>query len=344
MGSPLSPLLAEIFLQHMELQIIPKIPHVKLWVRMVDEVYAIFRKRKEVEVLQILNNYHADLKFTIEEEQNGTLNFLDVTLTRKEDGSLGRNVYRKPTHTDRYLDWTSHHHRSQKIAVIDSFTMRALKICDNSSLSQELHRIENCLLKNGYPRHVILKRIEYLQNRPPRPPSLPLNRSDLIANIFEERKWCAIPYIGQVTYQIAGIIRTYLEKDLGYYTGIKLSKMLCNFKDKSPSIPSGIYKIFCNCNKVYIGETNNMDRRKKDHDGDLRHKRIDRSALAEHEDNHPSNKVITDSIVLLHFEKRNFQRKFKESIFIQKYPYNMNRSTGYDIGSWLPLALQLLDE
>ncbi len=265
---------------------------------------------------------------------------MDVTLTRKEDGTLSRNVFRKPTHTDRYLDWNSHHHRSQKIAVIDSFTMRALKICDESSLSQELRRIENCLVKNGYPRRVILQRIEYLQSRPPRI-AIP---EQIGGSLFEERKWCAIPYIGQVTYQIAGIIRTYLEKDLGYYTGIKLSTMLCNFKDKSPSVPSGIYKIFCNCNAVYIGESNNINRRKKDHDGDLKYKRIDRSAIAEHEDNHPSHKVITDSIVLLHFEKRHFQRKFKESIFIQKYPKNMNRSTGHDIGSWLPLALNLIDE
>lgn len=86
-----------------------------------------------------------------------------------------------------------------------------------------------------------------------------------------------------------------------------------------------------------------MERRKKDHDGDLKYKRIDRSALAEHEDNYPSHKVITDSIVLLHFEKRQFQRSFKEAIFIQKYPNNMNRNTGHDIGPWLPLALKLLD-
>jgi predicted GIY-YIG superfamily endonuclease len=213
--------------------------------------------------------------------------------------------------------------------------MRAIRICDEFHLPQELHRIENCLMKNGYPKHTILKRIEYLQTRPP---------TASIPNSDEERKWCAIPYIGQVTYQIAGILRTYLNKDLGYYTGIKLSTQLCNYKDKSPSIPSGVYKLSCNCNVVYIGESNNMDRRKKDHNGDLRHRRIDRSALVEHEDNHPSHKIILDSIVLLHYEKRNFQRKFKEAIFIQKNPNNMNRSTGHDIDSWLPLALNLLDE
>ncbi len=34
----------------------------------------------------------------------------------------------------------------------------------------------------------------------------------------------------QSPIKFAGIISTYLEKDLGYYTGIKLSKMLCNLR------------------------------------------------------------------------------------------------------------------
>ncbi len=77
---------------------------------------------------------------------------------------------------------------------------------------------------------------------------------------------------------------------------------------------------------------------------DLKYKRCDRSAIAEHEDNHPSHKVITDSIGPLHFEKRHFQMKFKEAIFIQIYPTNIIRRTGHDICPWLPLALNLIDE
>ncbi len=129
---------------------------------MVDDAFAVFRKRKSTEILSLINNYHTDLKFTIEEENNGVLNFLDVKLTRKSDGNLERNVYMKPTHTDRYLDWTSHHHRSQKIAVIDSFTMRVLKICDENSLPQELDRIKKCFIKNNYTTQVIQRRFEYL--------------------------------------------------------------------------------------------------------------------------------------------------------------------------------------
>jgi len=333
MGSPLSPLLAEVFLQDMERKTISTLHHVKTWLRSVDDVFAICRKRKENEVLQTLNSFHEDLKFTTELENHGSLNFLDVNLTRTANGTLQRKIFRKPTHSNRYLDWNSHHHRSQKIAVIDSLVTRALRICDNATVDEELNFIEICLVKNGYPKRVLTTRIQHLLTRAPRPP--PSSPSD-------KPKWCAIPFIGDVTYQIAGIIRTYLGKDLGYYTGTKLSRILNNFKDKSPSIPAGVYSIACDCGMVYIGESKNIEKRMKEHDSDLRHKRITQSALAQHIDENSTHNISAGSIATLCFEKRWFPRIFKESIFISEHKNNMNRNPGYDITSWLPLALELI--
>ena len=59
----------------------------------------------------------AFIKFTREKEVNGTLSFLDVTVTRKHDGSLITSVYRKLTHTGRYLSFDSHHPLSQKFGI-----------------------------------------------------------------------------------------------------------------------------------------------------------------------------------------------------------------------------------
>ncbi len=87
------------------------------------------------------------------------------------------------------------------------------------------------------------------------------------------------------------------------------------------------HKTFCNCNVVYIRETNILAKRKKDRDGDLKYQRIDRSALAEYKNNIPSHNYITDSIVLFHYEKRYYRGKFKDAISIQKYPKYKNRST-----------------
>ena len=45
----------------------------------------------------------------MELEGDGSLLFLDTNLTRKEDGTLDITGYRKPTHTNRYLHFQSHH-------------------------------------------------------------------------------------------------------------------------------------------------------------------------------------------------------------------------------------------
>jgi hypothetical protein len=50
------------------------------------------------------------IKFMMEKEE-GHLPFLDIDNYRKlDDDSLGHKIYRKPTRTNLYLRWVSHHH------------------------------------------------------------------------------------------------------------------------------------------------------------------------------------------------------------------------------------------
>ncbi|XP_076658339.1 uncharacterized protein LOC143362230 [Halictus rubicundus] len=60
--------------------------------------------------------------------RNGSRN--GVLVSRRADGTLGHQVYRKPTHTDRYLNAASHHPPTQKDSVISWLVNRALKICE----------------------------------------------------------------------------------------------------------------------------------------------------------------------------------------------------------------------
>ena len=53
------------------------------------------------------------------------------------DGKLPITVYRKPTHTDQYLQWDSHHHLSAKYSVINTLTHRKKTVCNKPELFQK---------------------------------------------------------------------------------------------------------------------------------------------------------------------------------------------------------------
>ena len=75
--------------------------------------------------LDHLNNIELTIQFTVEmETEDGTLPFLDICLHHEEEDTIRTSVYRKPCHTDRYLDFTSHHLVEQKKRVIRALFTR----------------------------------------------------------------------------------------------------------------------------------------------------------------------------------------------------------------------------
>lgn len=66
------------------------------------------------ECLVFLKGFHQNICFTLKVEESGQLPFLDVLAYKKLDGTLGQHVYRKPTHTDLYLNQACHHCLKQK--------------------------------------------------------------------------------------------------------------------------------------------------------------------------------------------------------------------------------------
>ena len=68
------------------------------------------------------------IQFTVENnKEDGGIPFLDTIVKPETDGKLSTTVYRKPTHTDQYLQWDSHHHLSAKYSVISTLTYRSQK-------------------------------------------------------------------------------------------------------------------------------------------------------------------------------------------------------------------------
>ncbi|KFD45352.1 hypothetical protein M513_13772 [Trichuris suis] len=158
MGSPLSPVLAEPFTEHMEEKAFstraPKFP-IKAFKRYVDDIFAIIRRSSEQPFLDHLNRLFADtICFTMEVEQHGRLPFLGTLLIRKQT-NISSQVYRKPTNTDHFVHYMSNHPLGVKRALIMGLVDRAYHLCDPQFLDRELWHIKTVLHHNGYPHRLI---------------------------------------------------------------------------------------------------------------------------------------------------------------------------------------------
>ena len=86
MGSPLGPALANIFVGFYERKI-PADEWPRMYHRYVDDVFSLFESKAScADFHQRLSNLHPALRFTLEEEDNGSLPFLDVRVTKKDSG------------------------------------------------------------------------------------------------------------------------------------------------------------------------------------------------------------------------------------------------------------------
>ena len=80
---------------------------INTWLRYVDDVLTIVKKGTHDSLLNYLNSIDPNIKFTIEPpNEQGAIPFLD-TFPRPSGDKIITSVYRKPTHTDRNLDFNS---------------------------------------------------------------------------------------------------------------------------------------------------------------------------------------------------------------------------------------------
>ena len=135
----------------------------------VDDTSVILKQDKRDEFLQHINSVDPAIQFTTEEQrQYGSMPFLDILVTPQEDGQLTTRVYRKPTHTDQYLQWDNHHNLACKYSVINTLTHRAKAVCSSSQLlKEELKHLEVLTHANipGGAIHKIQREQEQKENR-----------------------------------------------------------------------------------------------------------------------------------------------------------------------------------
>jgi hypothetical protein len=242
----------------------------------------------------------------MEQETHNSISFLDCHITTDPTGYT-LNVYRKPTHSNRYLHYTSHHPSSTKKGVVRCLANRSQIICSNNQLAnRDKHNMLTTFEKNGYPSQFLHKTLF-----PPQGPKniLPTPRATV-----------TIPYFRGLSEKISRYLNKFGIRCVTRSTNTLGTKIMRNAPPKSKEERMGvIYKITCNnCQQVYVGETSrHLRHRIKEHKTAVEQSRTDKSAVAGHclDTGHT---ISWDTIQVLATEQDYHKRLVAESFFISK--------------------------
>ena len=213
------------FFEELALETAPTRP--RLWKRYVDDTFCILRKGSTEELLHHLNGVRPTIKFTVEQEEDGTLPFLDTLLRRRRDGSLDVSVYRKPTHTDWYLHFESHHPTHVKRGVVRCLHDRARGVVSTQdNLQKEVDHLARVLKQNSYPANFI--------RNASAPPIQEI--ADVSSPEEEQEKGplVVIPYVAGMSEDIRRVCRKFNIRVVFKSAGQTLRSMLTKVKDTLP--------------------------------------------------------------------------------------------------------------
>ena len=245
----------------------------QFWKRYVDDTCCALRSDLVSDFHRHLNSIKDCIRFTLETESQGQLAFLDVMITHNLDRSIDTTVYRKPTHTNKYLDFSSHHPLAHKIAAVRTLYTRAQALSSSVvSRTQEERAISQALAMNRYPASFIC---HHSHPRPHCPSST--QAPDVSAYV-------TIPYIKGTLEAIKRVLNP-----LGIRTSFRPINTLWRIVHSKDPVPkheraSVVYRIPCNnCPQAFIGQTSRtLTQRLKEHQRAVRNGDLATSALAEH--------------------------------------------------------------
>ena len=138
MGGPTSAIVSEICMQALEMTAITTADHPqKIWECHADDVFSVTHQIYLQELRHHINSLHPQTQFTKEEEKDSILPFPDTLVQRNPDKTIIVKVYRKPTHTNQYLNHKSNHSTFAKQSVITSLFDRADSIVSSETDKEE---------------------------------------------------------------------------------------------------------------------------------------------------------------------------------------------------------------
>ena len=168
MGSPLAPVLANLFMGH----------HENIWLDQygdsevlfyrcyVDDTFCLFRSEQDATFFfNYINNQHPNIRFTMEREADHVLPLLDVLINNIDPHQSVTTVYRKKTFTGLLTSYLSFCPFTYKLGLIKTFIDRTFKINNTwMGFHTDLQKLSFILWRNLFPENLINKYIsKYIQ-------------------------------------------------------------------------------------------------------------------------------------------------------------------------------------
>ena len=165
MGSPLGPILANIFLSHHEENWL-NICHIKFkpnFYRKYVDIFVLFESSESADSFrEYMSSKHQNINFTVEKENVGSLSFLDIKICCK-NGKFVTSVYRKPTFSGVFTNYESFIPTYQKRGLLHTLLHRSFSICcDLKTFHFQIDHLKTILIKNNYPLNFIDSCIKFL--------------------------------------------------------------------------------------------------------------------------------------------------------------------------------------
>jgi len=303
MGSPLSPIIADLALRNLESHILKNLSFKPaFYIRYVDDIALSVPHGSLNELLHNFNLFHPRLKFTL--ENGGTsLNFLELTMINR-DGKLIFDWFHKPTYSGRLLNFHSKHPMSQKRGIIINSVDKILLLSN-----PEFHQ-KNFLF--------LIKRLSTKFRQLSRGSSQSMDSKD---NYF------VIPYIEHTADRFMQLFKNIPNFKLAFFGINKLNKFIKVHKDRLPlySRSNVVYKIKClHCDASYVGQTRRLLKQRIDeHKNHIRRDTSQTSVITEHRLKF-SHDFDWENVEILDEEVFFNKRLISEMIYIKKQQKGLN--------------------
>lgn len=308
MGNSISPILCNIYCSMIENDVVSKLirsNEVLMFVRFVDDCLIISDKSAKLKIFSRLNLKRENMKYTIENSKQKSLNFLDATL-----------FYCKHT---KKLE-LKHFTKENKSRVMTNFRFSvAPKFQKSNAVITSVNRIVNSsthpiyeekafknlnqkLIENSYPKNFVKDKIEYARKG---------QKKDY--GVVDEELYLSLTYTSErcskIHENLLRIFKKFIPKFrivISWKT-IRIQNIISRKLKPRQSVenpPATVYQFTCDCKSEYIGETKRqLDTRIKEHG-----KLTDPSEIGSHL---PRCETYKKEFLTQHKYNQNASNKFK---------------------------------